>query len=83
MNELITDYKNTVTLLEELVEFHPNYLDELSLTDKDTLSKYYFAGRKVDVNDLEQYRNDLIASDSAIQGKAQDALGRFKAIAKI
>jgi hypothetical protein len=72
-----------VTLLEEMIEFHPDYLAGLNDQDRDVLSQYYFAGREVDADDLGRYRDDLVVKVPDIEAKAQDALARFKAAAKV
>ncbi len=81
--EAIDHYKQTVTLLEELVEFHPAYLEALTQDDRDVLSRYYFAGRDVDVDDLGEYRSKLVNDEAGIESRAQDALARFKAVANL
>jgi hypothetical protein len=42
------------------------------------LSKYYFAGRKVNVNNVSQYRLALVAKEPNIQARAEAALEKFR-----
>jgi hypothetical protein len=83
MIESLQQYHDNVTLLEDTLEFHPDFLDQVDSADKEILSQYYFAGRPVDVDDLDAYRNGLIAKDAGIESRAVEALTRFKAANKI
>jgi hypothetical protein len=83
MRESVEQYKDDVSLMEDMVEFHPTFLDDLSPEDRDVLAEYYFAGREVDVDELGQYRDELMAKKPGIEARAQEALGRFKVVAGI
>jgi hypothetical protein len=82
-SEPIEQYKATVTQIEDLVEFHPALLVQLSAVDREALSQYYFAGRKVDVDDLAKYRDELVANQPDIEAKAHDAWAKLQNIAKV
>lgn len=83
MNETLEQYKQSISELEELIEFHPEYLDKIDANDRTMLSQYYFAGRRVNVDDLEKYRDELLAQDPSLLSRALSALSRFKSQNKI
>jgi len=76
-------YTEVINLLEDFYSFHPEYFKKLSSEDMNYLSVYYFAGRKVDVDDVESYRNRVLKREPDLEKKAQKALDRFKEIANI
>ncbi|MEV0537067.1 hypothetical protein [Kitasatospora sp. NPDC050463] len=78
MIESPQEYSDTVSLLEELLEFHPEFLDGLSADDLSALSTYYFAGRPVDVPDVLEYRRKALTRHPELERQALAALRQVK-----
>lgn len=70
-------YASTVTSLEGVYDNHPDCFDGLSAEDRDVLSEFYFAGRDIDVEDIQAYRVYLLKQDPDILKRAQTALKNF------
>lgn len=70
-------YSSIVTMLEGMYDFHPDCLDGLPTKDRAVLSKYFFAGRPVDVDSIFEYRDQLIVSELDILERAKWALVHF------
>ncbi len=76
-------YASTVTALEGVFDNHPDCFDELSSEDREVLSKFYFAGREIDVDDIQAYRDELLREDPTILKRAQTALRNFHILYKM
>lgn len=70
-------YSSIVTMLEGMYDFHPDCLDGLSTKDRAALSKYFFAGRSIDVDSIFEYRDQLIANEPDILERAKLTLVHF------
>lgn len=77
------EYVRRVNLVEDLVSFHPEYLDRLPTAQRTVLSRYYFAGRKVDVESVTAYRHRLLDDEPAIAHAAERAWEAFAKVAKL
>ena len=73
-HETLTDMTNNV---EDLLEFHPEILDAMNDADRDVLSKFFFAGREIDVVSVADYQADLENAEPGITETARAAYGRF------
>ncbi|QNA75392.1 hypothetical protein C8250_029005 [Streptomyces sp. So13.3] len=83
MHESSQEYTDTVSLVEDLLGFHPKYLSELSEHDRAVLSSYYFAGRRVAIDNVIEHRRQVLAKDPEIERKAMASLRRLKQIANM
>jgi hypothetical protein len=63
--------------IEDLLEFHPELLDRLSGEDQLALSKVFFAGREVDVEDVAIYHAQLQTKEPELMREAQAAYQRL------
>ena len=64
------EYVKIVNHLEDLLGFHPEYLDALLAPAKDDLRKYFFAGREVDQADVLAYRQQVLNQDPELETRA-------------
>ncbi len=76
-------YASTVTSLEGVFDNHPDCFDGLSDEDRKVLSEFYFAGREIDVEDIQAYREELLRRDPTILKRAQTALRNFHILYKM
>jgi hypothetical protein len=76
-------YASTVTSLEGVFDNHPDCFDGLSEEDQQVLSEFYFAGREIDVADIQAYRDELLREDPTILKRAQMALRNFHVLYKM
>ena len=74
----LIDMTNNV---EDLLEFHPDFLEKVSLDDRELLAKFFFAGREVDVEDVAKYQADLESSDPGVTERARQAYARLMSAA--
>jgi hypothetical protein len=79
----INQYRRTISLIDEILAQHPKFFDQLNPTERDMLSQYYFAGRSVDVDDIEEYRTKLIQRSPEIELVANKAFDRLLAVAGV
>lgn len=75
----LIDMTNNV---EDLLEFHPEFLEQVSLDDRELLAKFFFAGREVDVEDVAKYQDGLESSDPGITERARQAYARLMSAAR-
>lgn len=75
--EVEQSYSNIVTMIEGLLEFHPEYYDLATNADKEVMGLYYFFGRSIDVEDIQAYRVASVIENPHLQLSAQSALGRW------
>ena len=72
-------YNDEVLLLDGLYEFHPDFFEQLSESDRKVIKEYYLAGEEVPENIFE-YRAALISGDVRIE---QDAKGAYERLLQI
>ncbi len=63
--------------IEDLLEFHPDFLAKLSSEDREVLSKFFFAGRDIDIENVAEYQKDLEKSQPGITTQALAAYKRL------
>jgi hypothetical protein len=71
------EYETRVSLIEDLLEFHPDLLHRLTSTDQALLAKYYFAGSDISPSSLSKYRSDLLRRTPDIEARSDTAYRRF------
>lgn len=59
-------------------EFDLDYeLSRLTQEEREVLTKYFFMGREIDVDDVFDYRDDLLAADATMARVATNTLRKF------
>jgi hypothetical protein len=66
-------YEQRVNALESLYAFHPDYVVRVSPEQREILSRFYFFGRPVDVESVQDYRAELVQNDPGIEQWADEA----------
>lgn len=83
MTNFNRSYNDKVNLMQDFYSFHPEYFAKLSKEDQELLSRFYFADRKVDVDDIFVYRKGQIEQDRDIEKRAEGAYFRLLATADV
>ncbi len=82
MGHLKTKYTQITNDIEDLLEFHPELLDQLSKDDREVLSSFFFAGRDIDVESVADHQSKLEQSQPGISAQARAAYHRLKELSK-
>ncbi len=78
----MSDIERTNTL-EDLIEFHLEFLEAVSEEDRTLLPDYYFAGREIDVASVEEYQKQREQAEPGISARARIAYGRFVKVTQV
>ena len=76
------EYIKIVNHLEDLLEFHSEYLESLTPQDKEDIRTYFFAGREVDHEDVLVYRQQVLGQDPQLEARALAAYEQLQAASK-
>lgn len=79
-NSELTQMTNNI---EDMLEFHPEFLQQVSAEDRELLAKFFFAGREVDVEDVARYQDELEENNPGITDRAKHAYIRFMQVAGV
>ncbi len=63
--------------IEDLLEFHPEFLTKLSGEYQEVLRQFFFAGRDIDVESVADYQRDLEQRQPGITARARAAYWRL------
>ena len=80
MSDRDQTYSNIVTMLEGLLDFHPNMATSISTADRELLTRYYFFNRPIGVENIFDYRRHLDNTEPQLAIQAEAALHRFLAV---
>lgn len=71
-------YSDEVSLIDGLIEFHPEWLESLSEAERSSLDDYY--GIVSSPADLDDWRDIHVATDPGLAAKARAILWSFPGI---
>jgi hypothetical protein len=82
VEEPFEQYQDTITLLESVLEVHPEFMCKLTDEEQEVIWNYYFSGRELEPSELEQHWREVVQNDPGLPAQARVALASFQSLTK-
>lgn len=74
-------YNDEMLLLDGLLEFQPEFFEQLTQDELTVLRRYYLTGAKEIPHNMFSYRAEILKEDPSLQEKAQAVYQKIRQIA--